>query len=389
MSKNRDNSYINHVIECAPPFYPIPAKGYGGTERVVDGIIKTFHDRARAGTLPITYELRAPGDSYADLQGDAKPVLSPTIQHSLGVTKPFEAQALMMTDMHLIRHLLRANPHAAAHIHIEDLHIPILGQDPQLAAQTLTTLHNPVKAWYHDYKYMPLVAISEAQKKLLGISDFDFVEVVHNGIDERLFTPEFDIGPDSPLTFLGRFSPDKNPEDAVKIALGADIPVKLAGPVDKQHPECLERIMQYQRQHGEGSVSYVGSVTDEYDPALGRSAKNAFLAASRGMLFPIKWAEPFGLVIAEANACGTPVIAFNAAGSAVPELIKNGVNGFIVNNVAEAIQAVKNLKYIDRRGVYVYFKEHFTSRAMGDKYMNILVEKLPAYRRSLRPLAFA
>jgi glycosyltransferase involved in cell wall biosynthesis len=387
MGKKHDNCEINHVIEYGPSFFALPARGYGGTERVVDGIVKTLHEHEQAGTARISYELWASGDSYRDT--DYKPVLHPTVPEALGVTKPFEAQALMMKDMHRIRRILRENPNMAAHIHIEDLHIPILGQDTQLAAQTLTTLHNPVKDWYHDYPYLPLVAISEAQKKILGIQDFDFVEVVPNGIDASLFTPKFDIEPDSPLTFLGRFSPDKNPEDAVKIALGADVPIKLAGPVDKQHPECHERIMQYQREYGESRVSYVGSVTDEYSPALGCSAKNAFLAASRAMLFPIKWPEPFGLVVIEANACGTPVIVFNAAGSSMPELVKDGVNGFIVNNVAEAVKAVEKAKHLDRRAVYAHFKEHFTSRAMGDKYTNIVVEKLPPYRRSLRRLVMA
>lgn len=347
---------------------------------MVDGIIKTFQSRARAGTLPFSYELWAPGDSYADAAD--RPVLSPTVPESLGVTKPFEAQALMMKDMHRIRRILRNNPNAAAHIHIEDLHIPVLGQDRDLAAQTLTTVHNPVKDWYHDYKHLPLAAISEAQKNILGIRDFDFVRVVHNGIDESLFAPNYETGPDSPLTFIGRFSPDKNPGDAVEIALRAGVPIRLAGPADPQHPECHEAVMRQCERYG--SVSYAGSVTDEFRPELGQSMKSAFLAASRAMLFPIKWQEPFGLVIAEANACGTPVIAFNPPGSAVGELIENGVNGFKVRNVAEAVEAVRNIGSIDRRGVRAYCEKHFTGRVMADRYAKIFTEDLPAYRRSLR-----
>lgn len=387
MRKENKKSLINQVIIYAPPFFPIPAKGYGGTERVVDGIVKTFHAHAMVGTIPFSYELWAPGDSYQDKTGVEKPILLPTTPESLGVSKPFEAQALMMADMHRIRRILRDNPNAAAHIHIEDLHIPVLGQDINMAAQTLTTIHNPVKPWYRDYKHMPLVAISEAQKNILGIHDFDFVRVVHNGIDGNLFKPNYEIGPDSPLTFIGRFSPDKNPGDAVDIARRAGVPIQLAGPIDPQNPDCHAAVMQACERHS--SVSYVGSVTDEFNQALGQSAKSAFLGASRAMLFPIGWREPFGLVIAEANACGTPVIAYDHPGSAVSELIQNGVNGFKVKNAAEAAEAVKKIGHIDRRGVRAHFDKHYTASVMGEKYERILSDDLPAYRRSLRQLVMA
>lgn len=382
MNRKIENHIINQIIEYAPPFYPIPAKGYGGTERVVDGIVRTFHRHALAGSLPFSYELWAPGDSYRDVQGADKPVLLPTVPESLGTSKMFVAQDLMTDDMFRIHDILRDNPNVAAHIHIANQHIPILGDDPEMAAQTLTTLHNPVRSWYRKFKHMPLVAISEAQKNILGIQDFDFVRVVHNGIDGSLFKPNYETEPDSPLTFIGRFSPDKNPGDAVEIALRAGVPIQLAGPEDPENPDCYAAVMEVCKRHS--TVSYVGSVTDVYDPALRQSAKSAFLGASRAMLFPIGWKEPFGLVIAEANACGTPVIAYDHPGSSVAELIQDGVNGFKVRNVDEAVEAVKRIGQIDRRGVRAHFDKHYSASVMGEKYMCIIADDLPAYRRSLR-----
>lgn len=387
MNKKIQNSVVDQVIVYAPPLYPIPAKDYGGTERVVDGIVRTFHRHALAGTLPFSYELWASGDSYKDMHGADKPVLVPTVPESLGASKMFVAQDLMMDDMFRIHDILRDNPNVVAHIHIANQHIPILGDTPEMAAQTLTTLHNPVRSWYRKFKHMPLVAISEAQKNILGIQNFDFVRVVHNGIDGNLFRPNYETGPDSPLTSLGRLSPDKNPGAAIDIALRAGVPIQIAGPKDPENPDCHAAVMEACEHHP--TVSYVGSVSDNFDPLLGQSAKSAFLGASRAMLFPIVWKEPFGLVIAEANACGTPVIAYDHPGSAVGELIQNGVNGFKVRNVAEAAEAVKKIDHIDRRGVRAYFDKNFSAGIMGEKYMRIVADDLPAYRRSLRRLVMA
>ncbi len=368
------------VIEFAPPFLPLPATAYGGTERIVSGICKSFQNAAR---LPFAFEVWAPGDSYRDIDESETPPLVPTAENALGLTdKPFEANVQIMKDLHRLQQLMEGNPHAVGHIHIEDAHFPVFGQTPSLAARTLTTLHNPVKDWYANYPYMPLVAISEAQKQTLDLKAFNFVKVVHNGIDADLYQPHYDLSPDSPVCFLGRFSPDKNPEDAVRIALAAGDAIKLAGPSDTQYPECHETVLRYQMDHP-GQVEYVGSVTDEHDPGLGESSKNRFLGASKAMLFPIQWKEPFGLVVVEANACGTPVIAYNHPGSAVDELIEDGVNGFKVSTVEEAAEALRHIDRIDRRSVRAHFEKHFTAEVMAQRYRDILVRDLPAYRRDI------
>jgi glycosyltransferase involved in cell wall biosynthesis len=371
---------FDRVIEYAPPYFAIPPVGYGGSERVIAGIVDSFTRNASA--LSFKTELWAAGDSYAHTDEEDRPEIVATAEKSLGFEKPFEANAQIQHDLHSIRRAMREDFTAAAHFHTEDVHFSVFGQDRELASRTLTTVHNPVKPWYGDYREMPLVAISDAQKNLLGLDDdFDFVRVVHNGICPDLFIPNYDVAPDAPLSFLGRFSPDKNPGDAVRIALEACVPVRLAGTIDPQNPECLAEIERYQADHGAARVAFVGAVSDTCDPALGQSSKNHLLGQSRAMLFPIQWQEPFGLVVIEANACGTPVIAYDHPGSAVNELIIDGVNGFKVKTLEEAAEAVKRLQHIDRRGVRRHFERNFTSDVMAERYARIFTEDLPAYHR--------
>jgi glycosyltransferase involved in cell wall biosynthesis len=379
------NPGVSKVIEYAPPYFALPPAGYGGSERVIANLVDVFHREARR--LPFTTEIWASGDSYDAVPPHARPRLVPTAPAALGLQKPFESNAQIQKDLHALRRAMTRDPLAVTHFHTEDVHIPVFGHDPLLAARTLTTVHNPVKDWYHDYTAMPLVAISEAQRKLLGVEDFNFVRVVHNGIDENMFTPHYDVPADAPLTFLGRFSPDKNPRGAVDIAMGAGLPLSLAGTIDAQYPDTHAEIERLSREAGDGRIVLPGLVNDLHDPALGESSKNRFLGQSRAMLFPIQWQEPFGLVVIEANACGTPVIAFNHPGSAVDELIVDGVNGFKVNNVAEAVEAVGRLDRIDRRGVRSHFEKHFTAAIMAQRYADIITRDLPAYRRSLMPRA--
>ena len=375
MMLKTDKNQVSKVIEHAPPFFPIPAVKYGGSERVIGGIVNAW---AAKEDLPFGVELWAPGDSK--IKQNEKVSLKATVPAGLGLGQPYGATRIIMENCADLRQTLENEPGTVAHFHIEDYHFLTFGYEKELASKTLTTLHNLPKPWQQRCPYMPLVAISYAQKKKLD-SGFEFVEVVHNGIDPSLFEPNYDVGKSSPASFIGRFCDTKNPIGAINIAFGADVPIRLGGVRHEDEMDYFQRVIDIEQKNPD-KVQYIGEVSDE--PGVGgQSSKSALLGKSRALIFPIKWAEPFGLVIAEANACGTPVIAFDHPGSSVSELIVDGVNGYKVKTEEEAVEALKHIENIDRRGVHKHFQENFTIEKMADKYQSIIHQGLPRYWKDI------
>ncbi len=378
----QDDAAITKIIELAPPFLKLPVQGYGGSERVLWACVEEFTRAAAKNAAAPKLELWAPGDTAAATR-DGYPIdLHATVPAAQGFNQLWTSFRQVTRDMYDLRRALVREPRTVAHIHTEDAAFSIIGGgDADVSTRTLTTMHNLPKDWATEFHAeMPVVAISEAQAA--RIKGFNFLRVIHNGIDPQLFAPNYTPTPDAPFAFLGRFSPDKNPVDAIKIALAAGGNIKLGGIVDSDAPAYRAEV--------EGlitanptRVAFIGEVNDIVDPALGQSSKNALLANSRALLLPIKWAEPFGLVIAEANACGTPVIAYNHPGSSVDELIVNGVNGYKVDSFEEAVAAAKAIGNIDRRAVRAHFEKNFTTSIMAEKYTKVITQDLPAYRRSL------
>ena len=224
----------------------------------------------------------------------------------------------------------------------------------------MTTLHGrldlpdlvPVYRHFHD---TPVVSISNAQRSPLPWANW--VATVYHGLPERLY--RFRETPGSYLAFLGRISPEKRPDRAIRIAQRAGIPIKLAAKVDKADEAYFrETIRPLLRGPG---VEFVGEI--------GERDKDAFLGGARALLFPIDWPEPFGLVTIEAMACGTPVIAFRCG--AVPELIVHGCNGFIVASEDEAVAAVQRLDALDRSACRRMFEERFTVERMARDYLRV------------------
>jgi glycosyltransferase involved in cell wall biosynthesis len=200
------------------------------------------------------------------------------------------------------------------------------------------------------------------------LPDAHFVATVHHGLPPRLY--DFSPAPQDYFAFVGRISPEKRLDRAIEIAVACGTPLCVAAKVDaadQAYFECeIEPLL------GHPLVRFLGEVDD--------AGKNGLLGGARALLFPIDWPEPFGLVVIEALACGTPVVAYGRG--AVPELLEDGVTGFIVHDQAQAVEAARRIGCIDRRCCRQAFEQHFTATAMARRYLAVY-RKLIAEHRAL------
>jgi glycosyltransferase involved in cell wall biosynthesis len=244
----------------------------------------------------------------------------------------------------------------------------------------LTTLHGrldlpELKPMFKAFPDVPLVSISDSQRRPLP--DTNYIGTVYHGLPAGLLTPVNGIKPEY-LAFLGRIAPEKGPDVAIRIARACGIPLKIAAKVDVADRGYFETIIRPTL--ADGGVEMVGEISD--------AGKPAFLSGAVALLMPIAWPEPFGLVMIEAMACGTPVIAFNRG--SVPEIIDDGLTGFIVENELAAIAAVSRLAHLSRRNVRAHFAERFTARRMAQDYVAIyrnVASRLGADRPALMEAA--
>ena len=243
------------------------------------------------------------------------------------------------------------------HFHIELEHFPLF-QD--IAARTVTTLHgrldaNELNPFYDRFSQFPLVSISDDQRR--PMPPVNWAGTVYHGLPLELlpFSPSADGGY---LAFLGRIAPEKRPDRAIEIAKRSGIPLRIAAKIADQDRKYFEEHIR--PLFDDPLIQFV----DE----IGESAKGEFLGQARALLFPIDWPEPFGLVMIEAMACGTPVIAYPEG--SVPEIIEPGT-GFLVNNKDEAVQAVARLDELDRAAIRNRFEERFSARRMARDYVEI------------------
>jgi glycosyltransferase involved in cell wall biosynthesis len=226
-----------------------------------------------------------------------------------------------------------------------------------------------IRPIYQAHSDVPLVSISDAQRRPLTRANW--VATVHHGLPERLLAPR----PARPsyLAFLGRVSPEKRVDRAIEIAGKAGLPLKIAAKVDRADLDYFEeRIRPLLAQP---HVELIGEI--------GEAEKAGFLSGAHALLFPIDWPEPFGLVMIEAMACGTPVVAWNRG--SVPEVIEQGVTGYIVDSEEEALAALSNIRSIDRHTVRAVFERRFAARTMARSYLDLyarLAARLPLQRAS-------
>jgi len=344
------------IAQISPLMEAVPPKLYGGTERIVSYLADELANMGHDVTL------FASGDSVTTAR--LEPVwpralrLDPTIRDHLA---PHFVMLQTIAD--------RADEFDIIHSHVDYLGYAVL---QRIGVPFVTTLHGRLDLpelvpLYHAYGKVPVVSISDSQREPLPHANY--VATVHHGLPERLLLPGFGTG--GYLAFIGRISPEKGPDAAVRIAAKAGMKLKIAAKVDAVDREYFTS--QIEPLLAAPNVEYIGEIND--------ADKSAFLGNAAGLIFPIAWREPFGLAMIEAMACGTPVIAFGRG--SVPEVIDDGVTGFIVDDEAGAVAAAQRLHALDRARVRRVFDERFTARRMTEDYLNIY-RRLIAREQPLR-----
>jgi glycosyltransferase involved in cell wall biosynthesis len=243
------------------------------------------------------------------------------------------------------------------HYHVAPLHFPLARR---MSTPHLTTLHGrldlpAIVPLYEEFGELPLVSISDAQRAPLPRQNW--IGTVHHGYAERDF--RFHAKPGSYLAFLGRIAREKRVDRAIAIAKACGWPLKIAAKVDPSDVLYFKNEIAPLMEHP--LIEFIGEIPD--------SKKSAFLGQARAMLFPIDWPEPFGLVMIESLACGTPVVAFR--GGSVDEVIDHGVTGFVVDNLDQAIDATKRTHTLDRRACREAFTRRFSAARMASTYVQL------------------
>ena len=256
----------------------------------------------------------------------------------------------------------RAHEFDVLHFHVDYLHYPLT---LDFMERTVTTMHGrldlpELKPLHAAFPAFPLVSISDAQREPLV--SVNWVGTVQHGLPHDLLVPRKKPSGNY-LAFLGRISPEKRPDRAIDIAARAGVPLKIAAKIDKVDQAYWDEVI---------NPMLVAHPHVEFIGEIGENKKAEFLGNARALLFPVDWPEPFGLVMIEAMACGTPVIAFRCG--SVPEVIDEGVSGFIVDNVAEAAEAAKRVHELDRAEVRAIFEERFTAERMAEDYLAVYRE---------------
>ncbi len=340
------------IAQVAPLFESVPPALYGGTERVVayltDELVAKGHD----------VTLFASGDSQTSA------TLVPVCPRALRLDPTCRD--------HLAWHVLMTEFVAAQvdrfdiiHFHIAHIHFPLARR---LGVPQVTTLHGRLDLpelvpLYSEFADMPVISISDAQRAPLA--NAHWVATIRHGLPESLL--RFHTGPGSYLAFLGRISPEKRVDRAIAIATALGWPLKIAAKVDRADADYFES--QIKPLLNNPLIDFIGEI--------GEAEKSCFLGGARALLFPIDWPEPFGLVMIEALACGTPVVAFR--GGSVPEIVDHGVTGFVVETLEEAIEATRRIDSIDRRACRSAFERRFSASRMAQDhvatYTKVIAEK--------------
>jgi glycosyltransferase involved in cell wall biosynthesis len=332
------------IAQVAPLYESVPPQLYGGTERVVSWLTEELVGLGHEVTL------FAAGNSIT------KARLIPACPESLRLNEACIDQLAHHLIM-LEQVLVRRDEFDFIHFHVDYLHFSM-----SRAAQwaQVTTLHGrldipDLPPMYRTFPEMPVISISDAQRRPLP--RLNWQGTVHHGLPRDSF--RLHAGSGNYLAFLGRTSPEKGLDRAVEIAIATDMPLKIAAKIDRADREYFEAVIRPLLAHP--LVEFVGEI--------GVAQQNDFLGNAAALLFPVQWPEPFGLVMIEAMACGTPIIAFPSG--SVPEVVKTGINGFVVADVREAAEAVKQIGTISRKKCRQHFESHFTSARMARDYLEI------------------
>jgi glycosyltransferase involved in cell wall biosynthesis len=342
------------IAQIAPLVERCPPVLYGGTERVVSYLTEALVDQGHDVTL------FASGDSITS--AELVPCSERALRLDSHVKDPLPYVMIMLDEV-----ARRADDFDVLHFHIDLLHAPMMRSCIDSA---ITTLHGRLDLpdlvpFYRHFSELPVVSISDAQRAPLPSANW--VGTVHHGLPRDLLP--FSPAGDGYLAFLGRISPEKRPDRAIEIAAHSGMPLKIAAKVDRADADYWRDVIEPMVK-AHANVEYVGEI--------GEAEKGEFLGKARALLFPIDWEEPFGLVMIEAMACGTPVIAFRRGST--PEVIDHGVSGFVVDDVAAAVDAVEKLDALDRHRVRATFERRFTVERMAHDYVDIYRSRAPINR---------
>jgi glycosyltransferase involved in cell wall biosynthesis len=332
------------IAQVAPLFESVPPKYYGGTERVVSYLTEELVRQGHEVTL------FASGDSVTRAQ------LVPGSHRSLRLDKecidPLAHQIAQLEDV-----FREPGRFDLIHFHIDYLHYPL---STRQNVPHVTTLHGrldlpDLRAVYKRYPEVPVISISDAQREPLPWLNWQ--ATVHHGLPTDLLS--LHPGPGRYLAFLGRISPEKRVDRAIEIARRVGMKLRIAAKVDNldraYFESCIAPLLR------EPGVEYVGEI--------GEGEKSDFLGGAAALLFPIDWPEPFGLVMIEAMACGTPIVAYQ--GGSVPEVIEEGVTGFMVEGIEDAVSATRRATSLSRRRCRERFETRFSAQRMAEDYLAV------------------
>lgn len=330
---------VSQLFESTPPIR------YGGTERVVSWLTESLVRQGHEVTLFAT------GDSKTSAK--LVPVLPECIRH--GANSPRDWVPVYARLLEEVRRV--SGEFDIIHFHIDSLPLPVFAHTNQ---NIILTMHGRLDLKeYHDvyrlFPKVPLVSISNSQRSFMP--DQNWAGTIYHGMPEpkwHVVAPKRKY-----LAFLGRISPEKGVEHAISIALSAGLDLKIAAKIDRVDKEYFNKFVK--PYIGKNGISFLGEITD--------SEKPDFLGNAKALLFPIDWPEPFGLAMVEALAVGTPVIGFRRG--SVPEIVDDGVTGFVVNSVQEAVSALEKIPLLDSEEIKKVFLNRFTDHRMAEEYAKI------------------
>lgn len=332
------------IAQVAPLYESVPPRYYGGTERVVSWLTEKLVSLGHDVTL------FASGDSVTTAK--LVPACTQALRLDPHCVDPIVHHVLMMEEV-----FSRAEEFDVIHFHVDYLHF---SRSRRSRVPCLTTLHGRLDLpdlvpLYREFREIPVVSISRSQQKPLRW--VNWAGVVHHGMPAHEL--KFQGASGSYLAFLGRVSPEKGLDKAIEIAIRAGMKLRIAAKVDRADQDYFSRVIKPLLKNP--LIEFIGEIA--------HSEKNEFLGNAAALLFPVAWPEPFGLVMIESMACGTPIIAFPAG--SVPEVVRSGLNGYIVHNTDEALRAVKRIPDLDRGACRRYFELNFSDHRMAQEYLKI------------------
>jgi glycosyltransferase involved in cell wall biosynthesis len=349
------------IAQVAPLYESVPPKCYGGTERVVSWLTEELVRQGHEVTL------FASGDSV-----------------TAATLVPICSDALRLADEsvdHLAHHVVmidqvfqRAHEFDVIHSHIDYLPFPLIHRYPEVPV--VSTLHGRLNIpdlvpLYETFADIPVISISDSQREPLPFANW--LGTVYHGLPRNLL--EYHETQGEYLAFLGRISPEKGVDTAIEIAKRAGMPLKIAAKVDNADRDYFESVVKPLLSNPH--VEYIGEI--------GEDEKSEFLGNAYALLFPIDWVEPFGLVMIEAMACGTPVIA-RPCGS-VPEVLDDGVTGFLFEEVDGAVRALENVPALSRKRCREVFEARFTAERMASDYVALYKRVIKSNRARIRSIS--